>query len=270
MTFVVALFAMTLIGCVKENQKKLKKHVDETNLTCPIKESWGVIESVDYDTSHNVVTIISSVTWLPFGQYELPSDSIIKKTFILNQIANPDNKAMFEELLIANAALELIYKVPALDREVTLKFTKEDVNEMVHSKKTEMEAQEELLGIELAQVSSQIKKAGGKEVGPGMKIEELVYDGENVDYRILVDEEMIDLDMMEKDKEGYKQELLKSKEAQSRYLTLAYLGKNLKYSHIGDKSGKNVEVVITPEDVMDLGMPQQGMNRENQSSESKK
>lgn len=267
---VLALFAMALNGCVKENQKKLKKIVDETNLACPIKENWGVIESLEYNTSDNVVTIKSTVSWLPFGQHEFPSDSIIKKTFILNQIANPDNKALFEELLTADASLELIYEVLALGREVTLKFTKEDVNEMVHSKKTEMKAQEELMEIQLALVSSQIKKSGGREEGPGMRIEELVYDGENVEYRIAIDEEMIDLGMMEKDKDAYKEALLKSKEKQSLYLTLAYLGKNLKYNHIGNKSGKNVEVVITPEDVMDLGMPEQNMSRENQPADSKK
>ena len=220
---------LCLFGCQNENVKRLKNDVNVVNAVCPIHTGWGILESFTYDEKENQVVVNCRVTWLPFGAQEIPSERILKRSYILNMIYNDVDKRLFTEAANAKASLIINYQMDQLGRDLQLKLSEEDVREIAEPKITRAQARAELLEMEVEIARKELSKEGNGVLGPGMTITDIKFDGDAMVYDIAIDDKILDFNMMEEDKEGFKSEIEHDPNTRELVSMLNAIGANLIY-----------------------------------------
>lgn len=229
---------LCLLSCKNENVKRLKNDVNVVNSVCPIYTGWGILESFTYDEKENQVVVNCRVSWLPFGAQEIPSEKVIKRSFILNMIYNDVDKRIFTEAANAKASIIINYQMDQLGRDLLLKLTEEEVREIAEPKITRAQARTELLEMEVEIARNELSKEGNGELGPGMRITDIKFDGDAMVYDIAIDDKILDFDMMKEDKEVFKSELEYDPNTNELVSMLNSIGANLiyRFSASPDKS----------------------------------
>lgn len=209
--------------------KRLKNDVNVVNAVCPIHTGWGILESFTYDEKENQVVVNCRVSWLPFGAQEMPSEKVIKRSYVLNMIYNDVDKRIFTEAANAKASIIINYQMDQLGRDLRLTLSEEEVREIAEPKITRAQARAELLEMEVEIARNELSKEGNGELGPGMRITDIKFDGDAMVYDIAIDDKILDFDMMEKDKEGFKSEIEHDSHTNELISMLNSIGANLIY-----------------------------------------
>lgn len=229
---------LCLFSCQNENVKRLKNDVNVVNAVCPIYTGWGILESFNYDEKENQVVVNCRVTWLPFGAQEIPSEQVIKRSFILNMIYNNVDKRLFTEAANAKASITINYQMDHLGSDIQLKLSEEEVREIAEPKISQAQARTELLEMEVEIAKKELSKEGNGQLGPGMVITDIKFDGDAMVYDIAIDDKILDFDMMEEDKEGFKSDIERDPNTKELISMLNAIGANLiyRFSASPDKS----------------------------------
>lgn len=234
--FVLVVVMVSLASC---GESKLQKTVKEVNKECPISMGVvGEISSLEYKDGNVVFNYlinedITNIDALK-GNEEMMKRSVV--TTFSNSTG--DTKNMIDELVKEGAGLILNFKGKDSGKTVTLNLTKDEIVSI--GEKDEKDADP------LAVLQEQIKVTNAQcpvALDKGMTMEGVSFEGNNVVYRIVVDESVYSMDDIISNKEASKiavKASLENDRATAAFVKFCVNAeRGLAYKYVGNKSGKS-------------------------------
>lgn len=156
---------------------------------------------------------------------------------------------MLKSIIDADARLVYTYKSNSYGKSFNIRLSPDDLREIYDTPSiSNLETNKLLFECNVALENAQCPLT----IDEGMTMTKAYDDGSNLIYECRIDEQMYDIDMLKYNKSEMKRSVKSTFNGPmaSRHINLcSSLGKGLIYRYYGDTSGKNVDIVFTPEEL---------------------
>ena len=225
---------------------ELVKGIAIANEQCPLDlEGIGTMESVELSGD----TVIYNFT-LDEEFDANANDEAMHDRMINSALAN-ERKSL--EMFNDNGiSLRYVFTTPS-DKRIIVIITKDEIEEALSRNVSSSEAAEEVLMSELASTKSTLPV----NMGSGMTMTDVIMNDKNLIYVCTVDESLYSLSEEDFDRSAAKSAIKKELASpniteQAMIRNLVNTNRNVVYRYVGNKSGKNIEVVISHNELRDF------------------
>lgn len=244
----IGMALCVLAACGQKEQ--LKKAVEEVNKQCPIDMgASGKVESVTYDGKNVVYTYVLQAGIFNMDAVKANSDAL--KSVIASGLRNPakDLDEMLRLTIDTRSGLKYVYRDGSSGEEVDCVISTEELQALLDSDLTEEESNRRNLK-ELVDITN---LSFPMEVDEATTVEKLSIEGDWVVYDYTVDEEVVSIDLLEKNKaqmkESLKTNISSGMDVRQFAQTCLDCDKGILYRYKGEKSGNTAVVSFSVDDL---------------------
>lgn len=229
-------------------EAKLKAAIAIAQKQCPISlGEVGEISSITYGNSKVVYTFSMNEEYTNIDVFQKNPEML--KSSVKTMFANPDKnvKEMLELVIQCDASLKLIYVGKDSGKKATCEIMAAELKDLLNSKQDKSESDQAKLKSQIEMANLQFPMKASEEV----TIEKMELTNESAIYICRVDEELCDINSIEKNSETIKQDVIETLSDKADLATQRFLevclkcNKNLVYRYIGNQTGNQYDVVIS-------------------------
>lgn len=241
----VVMLAVMASACGGKNDAVLKAQIESGKKHCPMSLGMaGKLTSMSYDEDNKEVNFVITLNKNVTDVNDLKADPETSRTSMRLALSKGDMKKLLEMMVDAGASLDVTYKNRGSKDEFELKFTPEELKEILDNPMSEEEVNKLLL-------SNQVKSEKNRlpyTIDRGLKVTGIEDNGSSLVYTCEVDENLYEMPDMEKMKDELKKDMrkmLRDRAMRKQAEILASLNKGFEYKYVGNKSGSIVTVTFT-------------------------
>lgn len=241
-----AMFLITTTSC---NQSKLQITVSLTNAKCPIDMGLaGSIESIELGDENVIYTIKLNEQFSNIEAMEQNKEDIARS--IVNSMSNEESAQELMKILVEeNFGIEYVFIGNKSGQKMNIELLPEQINAILSTPTT---AHEKLISIVKA---TKVQLPMKVDVVTTMK--DMIIDGDDVIYIYDIDENQvkmsdIDIDVIKANAIANLSNVISDAAAGQFFQTVMDDKKNVRYRYFGDKTGTELEYVISLDELLGI------------------
>lgn len=250
--FLFSILAITIgmSSCQSVAEQKLKKAIEQANKSCPLDMGMvGQITSMKYDsdTKYVINTVLTDEDVVDLVYLnENKNEAVSAMKLALDQ--NEDTRKMLKLMTEAGAGMTYIYEGNLSGTICEVSLSPEEIKDLYENPVSE-DVKYKMI------IKTAVENEGSRcpyTIDEGLEMVSVEDDGENVIYTCSADEELFDMDLMESmkgDLKGSIAETLNDLSAQDFIKALRQENHGIIYRYVGNKTGKQVDIVFDNDDL---------------------